>query len=354
MSQLIQKLPVDLSLEYLGNSVEVYIEALILFVGFALVFALVQWVILLRLQAFAEKTKTDIDDVLVKMVKSFKPPFYFFLAFYIATLGLEVESIFRQVVNGILLVWVAYQIVSALSVFVDYLLEKRAAKGDKKDTKNAYGFLGNIVKGALWVVALLMVLSNLGVDVTSLIAGLGIGGIAIAFALQNILADLFSSFAIYFDKPFEVGDMIVVGEFRGTVEKIGIKSTRIRSLQGEEIVIANQDLMSARLQNFRKLTERRVVFGFGILYETPTEKTEKIPEMVKAIVEAQENARFDRTHFKSFGDSALDFEVVYYVPSDEYKVYMDTQEAINLGLMRKFEEEGIEFAYPTQTLYIKK
>jgi small-conductance mechanosensitive channel len=198
------------------------------------------------------------------------------------------------------------------------------------------------------------VISNLGVDITSLIAGIGIGGIAIALALQNILSDLFSSFSIYFDKPFKVGDFIVVGEHMGSVEKIGIKTTRVRSPQGEEIVIANQELTTARVQNFRRLERRRNLVTLGVTYETPLAKLKKVTGIIEDIINKQKDATFDRVHFQSFGDFSLNYQIVYYVESEEYGVFMDVQQAINFAIMEAFEKEGIEFAYPTQTLYLSK
>jgi len=198
------------------------------------------------------------------------------------------------------------------------------------------------------------VLSNLGVNITSLVAGLGIGGLAIALALQSVLSDLFSSFSIYFDKPFQVGDYIIVGKHSGTVEKIGIKSTRIRASQGEEIVISNQELTSARVQNFKKLKERRNTTSIGVTYETSTDKLKKIPDIIKYIIEEEKNARFDRVYFTTFADSALVFDLVYYVKSDAYSVYLETQQNINFKIKEAFEKEGIDMAYPTQTIYLTK
>ena len=199
-----------------------------------------------------------------------------------------------------------------------------------------------------------MVLSNLGYNVTTLVAGLGIGGLAIAFALQKVLEDIFSSVSIYFDKPFEIGDFIIVGEQMGVVKKIGIKSTRIQALQGEEIVISNRELTSVRIQNFKRMEKRRVAFSFGVLYSTSNAKLKKAIEMVKKIVEKAEHADLDRVHFKAFGSSSLDFEVVYYLKSRDYNVYMDTQQEINFAIKEAFEKEKIEFAYPTQTIHLAK
>lgn len=339
----------DFNLIWWGNTMYEYTTAIVAFVVLSVVFMIIQKIVLMRLASLAKKTKTDLDDVLIDVIRSIRPPFYYFLALYIAILSLTLSSLVSSVVTGILVAWVVYQGVIALSVVIDYALIKKAG-----DSPSTYGFLSKIIKWVLYSIGFLLVLSNLGVDVTSLIAGLGIGGIAIAFALQNILSDLFSSFAIHLDKPFEEGDYIVVGEHRGTIEHIGVKSTRMRSINGEEIVISNQELTSAQIQNYRDLAERRASFSFGVLYETDSGKVKKIPDMIKSIFDKIESVRLDRAHFKSFGDSSLDFEVVYYVQSSEYGRYMDIQQNINFALMEQFEKEGIEFAYPTQTLYVKK
>jgi small-conductance mechanosensitive channel len=207
---------------------------------------------------------------------------------------------------------------------------------------------------ALWSLGVLFVLSNLGIEITSLIAGLGIGGVAIAFALQGILGDLFASVSLYFDKPFRIGDFIVIGTDSGTVEKIGIKTTRIRTLQGEELVVSNNELTTARVQNFKKMDERRIVTQFGITYETPQEQVHEVPGIVERIFNDLDGGRFDRAHFVSFGDSALIFEVVYYVESSDYTQYLNIQQAFNFDLLKRFAEIGIEFAYPTQTIYTKQ
>jgi small-conductance mechanosensitive channel len=202
-------------------------------------------------------------------------------------------------------------------------------------------------------IALLVVLQSVfGVNITALVAGLGVGGIAIALAVQSILGDLFASLTIILDKPFVVGDFVIVGDMLGTVEQIGLKTTRLRSLSGEQLIVGNSDLLSSRIRNFKRMQERRIVFQFGVTYDTPAELLEGIPEIVRGIVGGLEGTRLDRVHFKQYGDFALIFEVVYYVESPEYNVYMDRQQSINLQLKRRFEAEGIAFAYPTQTLYV--
>lgn len=204
----------------------------------------------------------------------------------------------------------------------------------------------------LWSVVLLAILSNVGVNITAFIASLGVGGIAVALAVQNILGDLFASLAIAVDKPFEVGDFIVVGSISGTVQVIGLKTTRIRSLQGEQVVMSNTELLKQTISNYRLLEERRIVFSFGVTYDTTPEQAQAIPDRVRKLVEAHDTLRFDRAHFKAFGASSLDYEVVYIVKDPSYATYMDMQQSVNLGLMRELKALGVEFAFPTRTVHI--
>ena len=212
---------------------------------------------------------------------------------------------------------------------------------------------GLIARIVLWSLATLVALDNLGFNISTLMASLGIGGIAVALAVQNILGDVFSSVSIALDKPFVIGDFIVVDGYMGTVEYVGLKTTRIRSLGGEQIVFSNTELLKNRIRNFKRMQDRRVQFEFGVAYETALEDIEQIPRMVEEIVRSCEpDTRFDRAHFKSYGDSALQFEVVYYMLDPDYNKYMDIQQTINQTLLRRFRERGISFAYPTRTLYV--
>jgi len=228
---------------------------------------------------------------------------------------------------------------------------RRARDPSSVATVNAIAFLARLV---LWSVALLLVLDNLGFNVTALVAGLGVGGIAIALAVQNILGDLFASLSIVLDKPFAVGDFLIVGEFMGSVEHVGLKTTRLRSLSGEQLIFSNNDLLGSRIRNYGRMYERRVVFKIGVTYQTPRDKLSRIPGIIRQVIEAQENVRFDRSHFQAYGAFSLDFETVFYVTKPDYNVYMDIQQAINLGIHEQFETEGIEFAYPTQTLFVER
>ena len=349
-------LKLNLEREILGNAVGDYVATIGVFVVLAVALKFIQWLILLKLAALAKKTKTDIDDMLITIVKSLKPAFYYIVAFFFAVRTIEFSVIGDKIVNGIFVTIIAYQIVIALQILIDYVIKKKFtdSDGDGVVDNSIVSLMSGMAKFALWAIGLLMVLTNLGVNVTGLVAGLGVGGLAIAFALQGVFADLFASFSIYLDKPFSVGDYIVVGEHRGNVEKIGIKTTRIRAPQGEEIVISNQELTSVRVQNFKKLQKRRISTQFGVTYDTPTEKVKNIPGILQKIVEDEKITQFDRAYFTKFGDSALLFDLVYYVDSDVYTDYLSAQQNMNLKIKEAFEKEGIVMAYPTQTIYLAK
>lgn len=215
-------------------------------------------------------------------------------------------------------------------------------------------FLGYAGRVALWSFVLLLILENLGIEVTALLTGLGIGGVALALAVQNILGDLFASLSIVVDKPFVIGDFITVDDLMGTVENIGLKTTRVRSLWGEQLVFPNGNLLQSRIRNFKRMDERRVLFTIGVTYETPADKLAALPGLIREIIEAQSPVRFDRAHFKSFGASSLDYEIVYFVLSPDYNRYMDVQQAINLELVRRCATAGIGFAYPARTVHVQK
>ena len=240
--------------------------------------------------------------------------------------------------------------VAAASAYVDR--KRRASMTTDRSVVGSLSIISFIVKVVIWALVGMLTLENLGVDITALVAGLGIGGIAVALAVQNVLGDLFASLSITLDRPFVVGDFLIVGDFLGSVEYIGIKSTRLRSLSGEQIVMSNSDLLSSRVRNYGRMQERRVVFATRVTYETPIDLVEKVPGVIREIVEAQKDTRFDRSHFQQHSPASLDFETVYYVLSPDYNKYMDTQQAINLRLHRKFGEMGVRFAYPTQRLFV--
>lgn len=358
MSAYLPALPV--AIPFIGSTdIAPYLAAFCLFLLLTIAFALARTVILARLKAFSGRTSTDIDDAIIHAVERIRPWAYTVVALYISLQLFALPYALDLIARAVFYLTVVWQAIEVALAFVRYgtrrIVEKDADADGAIDAGSATAsdMIVLLARIVLWALGILFILSNLGIEVTSLIAGLGIGGIAVAFALQGILADLFASFSIYFDKPFRIGDYIVVGANSGTVEKIGIKSTRIRTLQGEELVISNAELTGARVQNFKKMAERRVVFTFGITYETPYATVAAVPQMVRDVVTRTADVRFDRAHFASYGDSALVFEVEYHVLTDDYTLYMDRQQEINLGLMEMFAKGGVSFAYPTQTVYVR-
>lgn len=276
------------------------------------------------------------------------------VAVYAGVQMLEVSSFLARAADIALLITLVIQGALVLAATLDDVLMIQFGREGDETRRSALGIISRIGAGLIWALAFLFALSNLGVNTNSLIAGLGVGGIAIAFALQGILSDLLSAFTVFFDRPFEVGDFIGFQGKYGTVKRVGIMTTRIELMSGEELVVTNQDLTTNMLENYTRLEERRVEFTFGTVYELSAETVASIPETVRDIIEPIENTRFGRTHFKEFGDHALIFEVVYFVKVPDYEVYMEIQQKINLEIMRRFEERGITLAYPTQTIHLKQ
>jgi small-conductance mechanosensitive channel len=309
-----------------------------------------------RLARLAERSGNRWDDHLVHVVGSTR---FLFLAIAGAWIGaqfVELPETARYWARAAFVIallvqaggWGGALIQSALD---EYRQRKQQESPEDVTTLGLVGLAGRV---AVWSVVVLLVLDNLGVDITALVAGLGIGGVAVALALQNILGDLFASLSIVLDKPFVVGDFLAVGDMLGSVEHIGLKTTRMRSLSGEQLVFSNADLLGSRVRNYGRMFERRVVFKLGVTYQTPRDKLQLIPRIIREAIEARENTRFDRSHFSQYGDFSLDFESVYYVLSRDYNQYMDIQQAIYLAIHERFEAEGIDFAYPTQTVFVER
>ncbi len=341
---------------YFDNTVMKWLIALgVAVVAFGL-FQLIKFFLANRVTKIAQRTATHVDDILIDALKRTHRLLLLVFSLYFGSLVLTLPEKVVSVIHAVATVAFFLQVAlwgNAIITATFALLQKTKKEKDPASVSalTAISFLARV---AVWSIVVFLILDNFGINITTLVAGLGIGGIAIALAIQNILSDIFCSVAILLDKPFEVGDFIVVGDMLGTVEKIGIKTTRVKSLSGEQLIFSNADLINSRIRNYKRMVERRAVFSFGVVYQTPAEKLEKIPSIVQDIIASIEMAKLDRIHFKEFGDSALNFECVYYVADRDYNLYMNIQQQINLELFRRFEKEGIEFAYPTQTLYIKK
>ncbi len=341
---------------FLGNDLRRWLVALAIGAGTMILVHLVLRLILPRLARLAGRTQTQWDDLVIGALGRTKGFFPFMLGLGAGAVALDLPArvsgaVATATVIAFLLqagLWIS----TALGVWlVGYQQSQLETNRGAATTVAAIGFAAQVV---IWAVILLLTLDNLGINVTALIAGLGVGGVAIALALQKILGDLFASLAIVLDRPFVLGDFLALDTYLGSVEHIGLKTTRLRSLSGEQVVISNADLLGSRIRNYGRMRERRIVFKIGVTYQTPKSVLKEIPSLLRAVVEARDKTRFDRAHFATFGDSSLIFETVYYVESPEYGVYMDIQQAINLDLVDRFEEREIEFAYPTQTLYLAR
>ncbi|MCW4000494.1 MAG: mechanosensitive ion channel family protein [Candidatus Bathyarchaeota archaeon] len=303
------------------------------------------------------KTETTLDDDILAAVKAFIIIMIVVLGIEYALTPLSFLNPYSATLNGVFLViqimMTAFAVTRVSNIIIDYSAS-RAVSTNGKNNNHLFFLLKKILQIVVFVFAILIILYVFNVDLSAAIVGLGVGGIAIAFALQSTLSDFFSAFSIYFDRPFEIGDFITVGDYSGTVTNIGVKSTRVKLLQGEELVISNKELTSEKVRNFRKLEKRRVTFTIGVTYATKVVKLKQIPFLIKDIIETIDRAELVRVHFTEYGDFSLKFVIVYYVNSSDYVEYLNIQQQLNLGIKEAFEREGIEMAFPTNTIYLKK
>jgi small-conductance mechanosensitive channel len=297
-----------------------------------------------RMEKISVRTVNRIDDTVVEVLSGTSQGLMVLAALLVGVGLLDLNDRWNARVGQLWFIALALQfaiwMTRAIRIGLRRYQERHASEGVAQ-VGAATTLMSWSLRTVLWTVVLLAVLSNLGVNITALVASLGVGGIAIALAVQNILGDLFASLSIAVDKPFEVGDFIGVGSVMGTVQFIGLKTTRIRSLDGEEIIIGNTDLLKQVVKNYKRMQERRIVFKFSLSYNTTPDQAEAISGIVKRLIESNDNLRFDRAHFLGFGASSLDYEVVYIVKDPDYKLYMDAQQALNLQLMREFAAIGV-------------
>lgn len=332
-----------------GNAAMAVAAALMAYI----VMALAVRVVLGRLSTMADRTATLVDDGLIAILSATSRSLMALVALLI---GVGMLDLTERWASRVAQLWfLALVLQGALwasrgvSIGMRRYAERHAG-ADTSPVSAAATLFSWGLRTLLWAVVVLAMLSNIGVNITAFVASLGVGGIAIALAAQHVLGDLFASVAIAVDKPFEVGDFITFTGVAGTVEVVGIKTTRIRSLGGEQIVMSNTELLKQTVSNYKRLKERRIVFGFGVTYDTKAEQAESIATVVREVIESSVRLRFDRAHFKAFGDSSLHYEVVYFVLDPGYAVYMDEQQRVNVGLMRGLAALGVEFAFPTRTV----
>lgn len=344
----------DILISFLNSTSQT--TALTVFFASLTGFYLLKVVVVNRLVAITSRTSNHWDDALVRTINTFSWPFYGILSVWIASRFFTLDEQTHYTIKVIGLITITFYTAKAISTLLVYtvsaFLEYKSEEGEfDPGVTNVVKF---IVRVLVWTVAALLVIQNLGYNVTTLIGGLGIAGIAIGLAVQNILGDVLSYFSIYMDRPFKIGDFIIVDKDMGEVEKIGIKSTRLRTLEGQQLIISNQELTSTRINNYQRMKKRRIEFRIGLTYNTAHRKLEKIPKLIASIIDKVDLAQCDRVHFKSFGDSALIFEIVYFVDSADYNVYMDTQHEINMSITKEFSKEKIDMAFPTQTVHVHK
>ncbi len=340
---------------FLGNRIADYLIAVFLFLAGSGAINLFRRLLLKRLKKWAEKTATTLDDFLVELIQRIVLPLAYFGILYLSINTLNLHPLLKKGVDiigmAILTIFTARLGTALISYGFDVYRTKRGK--DSSSERSLNGIL-RVAKILIWGLAIVFFLDNLGFKISAVIAGLGIGGVAVALAAQAVLGDLFSYFAIMFDRPFEVGDFIILDDYLGTIEQIGIKTTRVRSLGGEQLVFSNTDLTNSRLRNYKRMGKRRVVFKLGVTYQTPLDKLKVMPGIIEKAVKDVKDTTFDRAHFFSYADFSLVFEVVYYVLSRDYNKYMDIQQEINFAIKEAFEKRDLEFAYPTQTLYLNK
>ncbi len=339
--------------EYYHNTVLEYCIALMIILVGLVIVRIIKRIILIRLIKFSDSTKGNFDNYIFNSIERFGIPALYIIVVYSGLNYLNLTNRVQDILDVAFTVAVTFLVIRMVSAAIQSLLEvyvrKRSEDRGEERVKQLSGLM-LIINVVIWIIGLVFLFDNMGYNVTAVIAGLGVGGIAIALAAQNILGDLFNYFVIFFDKPFEIGDFIIIDDKLGSVEYIGIKTTRLASLSGEQLIFSNSDLTESRIHNYKKMEKRRVVFSIRTPLDTPLEKVKKIPELLKSIVMAQERTIFDRAHFAAYGEFSLNFEVVYYVLSSDYNVYMDVQQQINFQIYEALEAIEVPFAYPARKL----
>ncbi len=354
--EIIEKVLAFLDKPFYGNSLHSWILALSLTVLMFFGMKVIRRLLRKRLPKLQGLGRVDWEKVGDYFLRSTRSSFLFILSLWFGARFLNLSPDIQGLIQKLLVIAFLFQAAVWTNFLINFLLEDYAVHqmGGDADKAGTLKAASGLLKMVVWVALGLFALDNMGVNVTTLIAGLGIGGVAIGLASQKILSDLFSSITIILDKPFVQGDSITVGPDAGTIERIGLKTTRIRSASGEEISFPNSDLLQSRIRNFRRMYERRVPLNFGVTYSTKLEDLKAIPKIVEDVIRHYEMARFERAHFVRYGDSSLDFEVIYWIRKPDALLHMDIQQAVNLEIFRRFSEKGIEFAYPTRTILTPK
>lgn len=342
-----------LSLEFLGNQLNDYLIAIVILICCIILIKILRRSAFKSLKRWTAKTENIYDDAIIRILARDLIPIAYIASVYLAISNLSFHPILDKVLEVVVVVVFTILTIRLFTATIEYAIKLYwiTYHQNNANFEQSIDALIPAIRVIAWAIGLVFLLDNLGFNISAVIASLGIGGVAIALASQGVLQDLFSYFSILLDRPFELGDFIIVGDYLGTVEYVGIKTTRLRSIDGEQIIIANTDLTSSRIRNFKRMRRRRIVFKFGVIYDTTAHQLAQIPQIIAKIIDNTENADCDRAHFAGYGDYSLNFEVVYFIDTNDYNVYMNAQQEINLAIKTEFAEHGIEFAYPTQVNY---
>jgi small-conductance mechanosensitive channel len=344
-----------LEIQFWDNTVLDWIKAAAIFISVFIVLKIVKNILVNKLSKIVEGTKSNFDDIFLKVVEQTKDLFLLLAGIYSGMQILNIPESWQGITNKVFMVITALQTGLWLGGFVNYMTshrEQEEADKQEKTAVHAFGLFGKII---IWSIIAMVAIQNItGMKMDALITSLGIGGIAIGLAVQNILKDLFASLSIFLDKPFLVGDFIVVDDLSGTVQNIGLKSTRIMTLLGDEVIFSNSDLLESRIHNYRKMERRLVITKIGVATETPHAVLKELPSLFKKIIEGQENATFDRSNLAEFNDYTFDYEIVYHIESADFTLYMNTKEAIYLEIIKRLQEKNVSMPYPTQAVIVNK
>lgn len=336
------------------NTLADYLSVVATWVVGLLVVLIFKNVIATRLKNWASKTNTNWDSLIIQIFDRTIIPLLYVGVLYLSVQGLTLYPVLNQGITILCIALATFFVMGFITLAIAQILRYQMRRRSEESRERTVQSLLPAIRVVVWSIGVIFLLDNIGLNISAIVAGLGVGGVAIALASRGVLEDLFSYLSIIFDRPFEIGDFIIIGDYAGTIERVGIKSTRLRSLSGEELVFSNQDLTSSRVRNYKRMDQRRICFQIGVTYETKSEQLQEMPTLIQSIIEKQEGAIFDRAHFASYGDFSLNYEIVYYVTSNDYRQYMDIQQAINFELKKELEKRGIEFAYPTQVLYLNR
>jgi small-conductance mechanosensitive channel len=343
-----------LSQEFLNNQLNDYLIAAVILFCCLILLKIIRRSAFKNLRKWAARTEHIYDEAIIGILERDLVPIAYIASIYLAIINLTLHPILERAVKVMVIIISTILAIRLFTAMVEYLIKIYWLTYQRTNVnlEQSINALIPAIRVIVWLMGIVFLLDNLGFDISAVVASLGIGGVAIALASQGILQDLFSYFSILLDRPFELEDFIIVGDYLGTVEYVGIKTTRLRSISGEQIIIANSDLISSRIRNLKRMRQRRVVFKFGVVYQTNPEQLAQIPSLIIGVIERTDYAICDRAHFSGYGEYSLDFEVVYFIDTSDYLTYMNAQQEINLAIKTIFNEQGIEFACPTQIHHI--